>query len=331
MKIVIESHQERKRERSAKGGNRMWEEEAEGGSVCLSPNFVLTSHLIPLIKSPTLLHTHQKQLFLLYFLGATSFVAQYQKRLEKHDEAHLQLPPTTSGQSSPPALAPSSVPLVPSGPSGSVEITAVLKKARKFSTFIGLLKSTQMDAEINTRLKKSNQGITVFAPTDNAFSDLQTGTLNTFTDQQKTELARFHIIPSFISMSQFETVSNPLHTAVDGDTVGFPLNVVGNGTQVNMTTGVVNTTVDSTVYSDGQLAVYEIPQVLLSQGILRPQAPAPAPLPPKPKKATPLSTQAPSTPTTVSVHSSGATGLPRYAPTVVSIGVAVLAALPLCL
>ena len=240
-------------------------------------------------------------------------------------------PTTSSGQSSPPALAPSSVPLVPSGPSGSVEITAVLKKARKFSTFIGLLKSTQMDAEINTRLKKSNQGITVFAPTDNAFSDLQTGTLNTFTDQQKTELARFHIIPSFISMSQFETVSNPLHTAVDGDTVGFPLNVVGNGTQVNMTTGVVNTTVDSTVYSDGQLAVYEIPQVLLSQGILRPQAPAPAPLPPKPKKATPLSSQAPSTPTTVSVHSSGATGLPRYAPTVVSIGVAVLAALPLCL
>lgn len=234
---------------------------------------------------------------------------------------------TTSGQSSPP----SSVPLVASGPTGSVEITSVLKKARKFSTFIGLLKSTQMDSEINTRLKKSNQGVTIFAPTDTAFSDLQTGTLNTFTDLQKTELARFHTVPSFISMSQFETVSNPVQTAVDGNTVGFPLNVVGNGTHVNMTTGVVNTTVDSVVYSDGQLAVYEIPQVLLSQGILRPQAqaPAPAPLSSKPKKATPLSSLAPSTPTAVSVHPSGATALPHYAPALaVSVGVAVLAALP---
>lgn len=177
-----------------------------------------------------------------------------------------------------------------------------------------------MDAEINTRLKKSNQGITVFAPTDSAFSDLQTGTLNTFTDQQKTELARFHIIPSFISVSQFETVSNPVHTAVDGDSVRFPLNVVGNGTQVNMTTGIVNTTVDSTVYSDGQLAVYEIPQVLLSQGILRSQAPAPSPtLPPKPKKSTPLTSEAPSTPTTASVHASGAMSLPCSAPTAVAI------------
>ena len=184
-----------------------------------------------------------------------------------------------------------------------------------------------MDAEINTRLKKSNQGVTIFAPTDTAFSDLQTGTLNTFTDQQKTELARFHIVPSFISMSQFETVSNPVHTAIDGNTVGFPLNVVGNGTHVNMTTGVVNTTVDSVVYSDGQLAVYKIPQVLLSQGILRPQAPAPAPLPPKVKKATPLSSQAPSTPTAASVHPSGGTGLPRYPAAAVSVGLAVLAAL----
>ena len=98
-----------------------------------------------------------------------------------------------------------------------------------------------------------------------------------------------------------------------------------------MTTGLVNTTVNSTVYSDGQLAVYEIPQILLSQGILSPQAPASAPLPPKPKKASPLNSHAPSTSTTVSVDSCEATGLPHYAAIMVSIGVAVVAALPLCI
>ncbi|XP_002275883.4 fasciclin-like arabinogalactan protein 11 [Vitis vinifera] len=229
---------------------------------------------------------------------------------------------TTSGQPSAPAQA----------PSGSTTTSAILRKARKFSTFIGLLKSTQMDAEINSELKKkSNAGFTIFAPTDSAFSDLKTGTLNSFTDNQKAALTKFHIINSFLTISQFQTVSNPLHTSANGNTKEFPLNVIGNGTQVNMTTGLVNTTVDSTVYSDGQLAVYEIPQVLLSQGILRTQAPAPAPLPPKPKKVTPLNSQAPSRSTTSAVDSSDGTALPHHAPIVVSIGVAVLAALRLCL
>lgn len=225
----------------------------------------------------------------------------------------------TSGQSSPSVQAPSG--------SGPADIIAVLQKASKFTTFIGLLKSSQVDSLINTQLKKSGNGFTVFAPTDSAFSDLKTGTLNSFTDEQKAALTKFHILPTFLTIAQFQTVSNPVHTSAGGD---FPLNVVGNGTQVNMTTGLVNTTVDNTVYSDGQLAVYEIPQVLLSQAILSPQTPAPAPVlaPKQPEKTTPKS-QAPSLSTsTPSVDSSDGTCLAQYyAPTLVSIGVVVLAAL----
>ncbi|KAJ9694481.1 hypothetical protein PVL29_010121 [Vitis rotundifolia] len=169
---------------------------------------------------------------------------------------------TTSGQSSPPT----------SSPSGPTDINAILGKAGKFTTFIGLLKSTQMDSQINSELqKKSKPGFTIFAPTDSAFSDLKTGTLNSYTDEQKAALTKFHVLHSFLTISQFQTVSNPLHTEAAANTEEFPLNVIGNGTQVNITTGLVNTTVDSTVYSDGQLAVYETPQVLLAQGILSPQ------------------------------------------------------------
>ena len=72
---------------------------------------------------------------------------------------------TTSGQSSsPPAPSPSG-PLAPSASSSPADIVAILRKARKFSTFIGLLKSTQMDSEINSELKKkSNAGFTIFLP-----------------------------------------------------------------------------------------------------------------------------------------------------------------------
>ena len=234
-------------------------------------------------------------------------------------------PAAVSVQSSPPAPA-------TSGTSGPADIISVLQKAGDFTTFIGLLKSSQVDALINTQLKKSNQGFTVFAPTDTAFAGLKTGTLNSFSDEQKAALTKFHVIPSFLAISQFQTISNPIHTQAAGEnTAEFPLNVIGNGTHVNITTGLVNTTVDSTVYSDGQLAVYEIPQVLLSQGILSPQAPAPAPVPPKPKKSSPLNALAPSSSTTASVDSSDASGLPHYVPTVVSVGLAVLAAMSLSL
>lgn len=233
----------------------------------------------------------------------------------------------TSGQSSAPAAEPSAPSVSSGSSSGPPDITVILRKAGKFTTFTGLLKSTQVDELINNQLK-SNLGFTVFAPTDSAFSDLKSGTLNSFTDEQKTALTKFHIVPSFLAVSQFQTVSNPANT-VAGNSVEFPLNVISNGTQVNIKTGLVNTTADGTVYSDGQLAVYEIGDVLLAQGILKPSAEAP--LSPEPKKASPPNAYAPSKSVGGSAASSDAMYLSPYAPTVACIGVAVVVAVRFCL
>lgn len=101
--------------------------------------------------------------------------------------------------------------------------------------------------------------------------------LNSLTDQQKFQLVQFHVVPSFLSIPDFQTVSNPLRTQAGGGTVQFPLNITMSGNQVNMTTGLVNTSLIGTVYTDGQLAVYEIDRVLVSDGLFRPSAPAPLP------------------------------------------------------
>lgn len=53
---------------------------------------------------------------------------------------------------------------------------------------------------------------------------------------------------------------------------------------MNITTGIVNTSIASTVYSDSQLAVYKLDQVLLPLEIFGPPAPAAAPAPNKSKK-----------------------------------------------
>ncbi|KAM0013857.1 putative FAS1 domain-containing protein [Helianthus debilis subsp. tardiflorus] len=171
-------------------------------------------------------------------------------------------------------------------PTGPTNITKILEKAGQFTTLIRLMKVTQLGDQINTQLNNSNQGMTVFAPTDNAFSSLKAGTLNSLSDQEKVSLLQFHVVPTYLTNAQLQTVSNPLRTQA-GDTASnkFPLNVTSSGNQVNVSTGVVDTTVSNSIYTDGTLAVYQVDKVLLPMSLFGPSAPAPAPEPLKKKKS----------------------------------------------
>ncbi|WVZ05734.1 hypothetical protein V8G54_019080 [Vigna mungo] len=174
-------------------------------------------------------------------------------------------------------------------PAGPTNITQVLEKAGQFTTFIKLLKATQTADRLNSQLNNSNQGLTLFAPTDNAFSSLKAGTLNSINSQDQMQLVQFHILPTLYSISQFQTASNPLHTqAGNSDDGEYPLNVTTSGNQVNLTTGVVDTTVSNTIFSDNQLAVYQVDKVLLPMALFGSTAPAAAPAeapaPTKPEK-----------------------------------------------
>ncbi|KAJ8751299.1 hypothetical protein K2173_016481 [Erythroxylum novogranatense] len=196
---------------------------------------------------------------------------------------------TTTAQS--PAAAPA--------PPGPTNVTKILEKAGQFSVFIRLLKATQEDLTLNGQLNDSNNGITIFAPSDSAFSSLKSGALNSLNDQEKSELVQFHIIPNFLSTSQFQTVSNPLTTqAGTGDRL--ELNVTTSGNSVNITTGLTNTSTSGTIYTDNQLAIYQVDKVLQPIDIFTPKPPAPAPAPEKAKKS--KTAESP----TVSKDSSGA-------------------------
>ena len=180
--------------------------------------------------------------------------------------------PAALGQAAAPAPA----------PAAPKTITAVLTKAGQFTKFLQLLQSTQEADQINNQIKSktSTGGLTVFAPTDNAFSSLPSGTLNALSDQQKTSLVQFHVLSTLLPMAQFDTVSNPLRTQA-GDTGRgkYPLDVTAEGTQVNISTGVVNATIDNTLYSGDKLVVYQVNKVLLPWALYGPPVPAPAPSP----------------------------------------------------
>ncbi|KAG2397600.1 Fasciclin-like arabinogalactan protein [Vigna angularis] len=130
---------------------------------------------------------------------------------------------------------------VPSSP--PTDIIRILKKAGGFTTLIRLLQATQVSNQINSQLLTTNGGLTLFAPNDNAFSSLKPGFLNSLNDQQKNELIQFHLLPTFVSVSNFDTLSNPVRTQAGENPDRLALNITSSGgNQVNMTTGIVNVT-----------------------------------------------------------------------------------------
>ncbi|XP_047974104.1 fasciclin-like arabinogalactan protein 12 [Salvia hispanica] len=192
--------------------------------------------------------------------------------------------PTTSQS---PASAPA--------PPGPPNVTAILEKDGHFTVFIKLLQSTKVADNLNAQLNASNQGLTILAPPDTAFSGLKAGMLNSFTEDQQVDLAQFHVLPYYLSQSRFETASNPLNTEAGGSSQLLAMNVTAVGNQVNITTGETNATVSSTIYDDNEVAVYRVDKVLLPLRFYVP-LPPPPPSPPPPKKAAPKASPAYSAP-----------------------------------
>ncbi|KAH8480010.1 hypothetical protein H0E87_030285 [Populus deltoides] len=183
-----------------------------------------------------------------------------------------------------PAQAPAATPTQAAAPHDITNVTKILEKDGHFTIFIRLLRSTQEENHLFSALNDSSTGLTIFAPTDSAFSELKSGTLNTLSDGDKSELVKFHVVPTFLSTSQFQTVSNPLGTWA-GTGSRLPLNVTSYPNSVNITTGLTNTSLSGTVYTDNQLAIYKIEKDLLPKDIFASNAPASAPE--KPAKAVP--------------------------------------------
>ncbi|XP_028784525.1 fasciclin-like arabinogalactan protein 12 [Neltuma alba] len=184
-----------------------------------------------------------------------------------------------------PAPAPAK-PLVPSGPqsgdssdASNDDIIKILRKAKNFNFLIRLLKTTQLINQINSQLiaTRSASGLTILAPDDSAFSELKAGFLNSLDDNQKIELVQFHVLPVYVSSSNFDSLTNPVRTLAGLNPSRLQLNVTAYGNMVNISTGVVNTTIAGIVYTDRSLAIYHLNKVLLPLDFFKPKALAPAP------------------------------------------------------
>ncbi|KAF8644466.1 hypothetical protein HU200_060484 [Digitaria exilis] len=167
-------------------------------------------------------------------------------------------------------------------PPGELNLTSILETGGQYSSLLRLLDTTKITTQLTEQLKNSYDGLTFFAPNDNAFTKLKTGTLNGLTDQQKIQLLLYHVLPRYYSVTTFQTASNPLPTEASGPGGMYSVNVTTSTTNhlVNMSTGVVDVPISSTLMAKFPLAVYSVDDVLLPVqlfGASRHKASAPAP------------------------------------------------------
>lgn len=176
----------------------------------------------------------------------------------------------------------------PSPSPSPLNLTGILDKAGQYTTLIRLLGTTEVGSQITNQLNNSNQGLTLLAPTDNAFNNLKTGTLNGLSQQQQVALLLYHVLPQFYSMESFKTVSNPVRTQATGNDGGlYNLNFTTSANQVNVSTGIVETQINNALRSQPPLAVYQLDVVLLPLDLFGAKPPASAPPPSSTVKKSP--------------------------------------------
>ncbi|KAK0588783.1 hypothetical protein LWI29_005400 [Acer saccharum] len=164
------------------------------------------------------------------------------------------------------------------GPAGPFNLTGLLDKAGQYTTLMRLLNSTGVGNQIVNQLNNSDQGMTLFAPTDNAFNNLKPGTLNSLSAQKQVELVLSHVLPKFYKLSDFPLVSNPVRTQAtgqDGGAYGLNFTSLGNQ-QVNVSTDQVETQVNNALTQVMPLAVYQVDEVLLSSELLGTKSQSPS-------------------------------------------------------
>ncbi|KAL5998826.1 hypothetical protein ACLOJK_009774 [Asimina triloba] len=117
----------------------------------------------------------------------------------------------------------------------------------------------------------SDQGLTLYAPTYNAFNNLKPRTLNALSQQQQVALLLYHVLRRFNTVYIFDAVSNPVRTVAGGnDSYGF--NFTTSANQVNVSTCVVgHVPINHPLRYRFPSAAYQLDQVLLPLDLFGPK------------------------------------------------------------
>lgn len=166
----------------------------------------------------------------------------------------------------PPQLAQSPPPPYP-----QINITDALVRAGSFNTFVAFLQATGVDQTFQD--SESKEGITIFAPADEAFAALPSSSLQKLTAQQKILVLEYHALNTYYALGTLKEFKNPAAPTVatsdprSGGAGQFTVNVTSVNGVFTIYTGVVVAPVIDTVLEEKPVSIFVIDKVLLPKSL----------------------------------------------------------------
>uniref|UniRef100_A0A1J3DJ40 Fasciclin-like arabinogalactan protein 4 n=1 Tax=Noccaea caerulescens TaxID=107243 RepID=A0A1J3DJ40_NOCCA len=163
-------------------------------------------------------------------------------------------PPPTSGTSS----------LTP--PPAGINLTQILINGHNFNVALSLLVASGVITEFEN--DERGAGITVFVPTDSAFSDLpENVNLQSLAADKKAVVLKFHVLHSYYTLGSLESITNPVQPTLATEEMGagsYTLNISRvNGSIVTINSGLVLAVVTQTAFDQNPVSVFGVSKVLL--------------------------------------------------------------------
>lgn len=161
-----------------------------------------------------------------------------------------------------------------------INVTDVLVKAMNFNFLVSLMEASGVVSEFES--EEAGAGITIFAPSDDAFSALNPETLQGLTAEKKAVILKYHVLLSYYPLGSLQTIVNPVQPTLATQAMGagsYTINITRMDGMVAVNTGIVQASVTETVFDQKPLSIFAVSKVLLPIEIFGTKSPVPSPMP----------------------------------------------------
>ncbi|OMP00566.1 hypothetical protein COLO4_12576 [Corchorus olitorius] len=162
----------------------------------------------------------------------------------------------------------------PAPSASDVNITGLLEKAG-CKTFASLLISSGVLKTYESALDK---GLTIFAPSDEAFKAEGVPDLSKLTNAEQVSLLEYHASPEYKPKGTLKQTTDPVTTLATSGAGKFDLTVTTAGDSVTLHTGVGSSRVAEAVFDSPPFVLFTVDNVLLPSELFG-KSPSPAPAP----------------------------------------------------
>eukprot|EP00252_Welwitschia_mirabilis_P011104 TRINITY_DN2496_c0_g1_i3.p1 TRINITY_DN2496_c0_g1~~TRINITY_DN2496_c0_g1_i3.p1 ORF type:complete len:404 (+),score=-12.83 TRINITY_DN2496_c0_g1_i3:134-1345(+) len=157
-----------------------------------------------------------------------------------------------------------------------LNISSILSKGG-CKIFAGLLASKGV---LKTYQDAIEGGLTIFAPTDEAFSGREMKVVSKLSSDDAVSLLEYHAVPVYTPLGTLKISHKALSTMATERSGSFAIKVSSAGNAVTLSSGISRASITGSLLDDQPLAVFTINKVLKPKELFSlPPSPAPAPAP----------------------------------------------------